>query len=157
MKKVITILVLNMITLPLFASVELRDEAITENKVLTVISKRFDELKSKQIDSNVFSDGDIKESQEVIDAISTIKEENIKDVISALEETVSTRSATVRAKEYRNAQNEYGLAVSRLNGISKEKSARLKVTSQKNELLEKQKELLKDLIKFNEEKSEPLN
>jgi len=120
----------------------LMKEAVVEDKTLGEVSTRIKEINEKQIESNIYSDKEISSTKKNAEDIDLVKNEKLKKVIDSLEKTVSNGISDENKKGlYGNAKSGYEESVNILEKIT---SKKLEELMENREMLEKQKELLKE-------------
>ncbi len=125
-----------------YSSDMLMKEAVVEDKTLGEVSTRIKEIKEKQIESNIYSENEISSTKRNSEEIDLVKNEKLKKVIDSLEKTVTSGiNDETRKGMYGNARKGYQESVEILEKFASEKLEKLK---ENRELLEKQKELLKE-------------
>ena len=128
-----------------FASERLLNEAVNHDQGLSGIQERFEELQSRQADSRVFSEEEMKDANSTIQSMETVREEQVADMILALGESVNLEDSETKRHLYQKVADDYNIAIDSLEKIVREQGSRVQEFAEKRELLETQKAILRDL------------
>jgi len=131
--------------IPLRASDQLLNRAISHDQSLLEVSLRFQELRDRQDDSRVFSREEITEAGRTVERVSLLREEHVAAAVVALGESARLEDLSRRNALYRVADGEYRATLAVLEDITKGQGNRVLTFSQHRDLLEKQKQILQDL------------
>lgn len=153
MKKTITILVLFlsfMAVVIVHGNEKFLSGALDEDEAIKDLSTRITEIKDKQKESNVFTKTEIKKSEDTIQRVNKVRDENIGNAIANLKKTVDHKN---KDKEelgayYDNARDEYQKAVKKMNVIYDNQVKELIDKQDTQALYERQKKLLNETKEF---------
>ncbi|HOK04622.1 MAG TPA: hypothetical protein P5270_01285 [Victivallales bacterium] len=135
----------------LHAEDQLTSKAITHEKALSEISSRLKDINSKQEESCVFEQNEMKTVKENVKIVDEVKDENIKKIIETLNDNNSDEM-----QKHKIAENEYEKAAKKLEKVVIN-SENVKKNLDANDLLQRQKELLEETKKAEEDSSKKGN
>lgn len=136
----------------LFGNEKFLSGALDEDKAMKELNNRMTEIKDKQKGSNVFSKKEIKKTQNTIERIDKVRNENIGGAINKLKKTVEDKNTDKDlGKYYDGAKNEYDKAARKMHVIMEKQIKDLVEKRDEIDLFQRQKKLFEETKAFNQD------